>query len=90
MRNGRRRLSVGMVAFASRQAVLVQACVEADGMLLALGVPLVQQPSPSETASTWQRGQGGLVAIPFASCRHFATCWRQCSDGTMLALGRWR
>lgn len=89
MRSGRRRLSVGMVAFGSQQAVLVQACVEADGMLLALGVPLVQQPSPCETASTWQRGQG-LVAIPFARCRHCAKCWRQCTDGMMLALGRWR
>ena len=89
MRCGRRKLSAGMVAFFSRQALLVQACAEADGVLLALGEPLVQCPSPSETASTWQRGQGRLVAVPFASCGHIGKCWRELSDGTLLVLGRW-
>ena len=64
MRCGRRKLSAGMVAFFSRQALLVQACVEADGVLLALGEPLVQCPSPSETASTWQRGRVGWWPPP--------------------------
>ena len=63
------KLSVGMVAFFSRQALLVQACVEAYGILLALGKPLVQCPSPFRDGFHLAEGAGQAGGRPLRQLR---------------------
>ena len=90
MTEGWRRLSQGMLVFSSGQAFLVQACLQVDGVLAALCQRLVPQPSLSGTTSTWLRASSELVAVPFSDCTRVAKCWKKLSDGSLLALGRWR
>ena len=90
MTKGWRRLSQGMLVFSSGQAFLVQACLQVDGVLAALCQRLVPQPSLSDTTSTWLRASSELVAVPFSDCTRVAKCWKKLSDGSLLALGRWR
>ena len=90
MTEGWRRLSQGMLVFSSGQAFLVQACLQVDGVLAALCQRLVPQPSLSDTTSTWLMAGSELVAVPFSECTRVAKCWKKLSDGSLLALGRWR